>query len=83
MVTASNGYEESWSNKYGSRLQDRLKRAVMGADTNGDGTVVMRELEAFLKTTYSEKIYTVYGTYVYMHPQVYPTNSSFPIFKKR
>ena len=81
VVTASNGFENSWGDPSGSCLMERLDRALSRGDYNNDGTIDLRELDSFLQTTYSEVINTIEGP-AWMHPQVYPKNSSFPIFVK-
>lgn len=82
VVTACEAGRKGYGNYQGTILLKRLNSAIESADIDRNGVIVMRELEKYLKTTGSEPLPTISGI-DYMLPQVYPTNSSFEIFRKR
>ena len=84
VITAAHGGESGYYYQDGHTiLLEWMNSGVMGADTNGDNTVTMAEMQTYLTDMgNSTQIATMNG-YEYMHPQVYPDNSSFPLFIKR
>ena len=82
VITACEAGRKGYGNTQGTILLKRLNAAIASADTDENGVVVMRELERYLKATGSEPLPTISGT-DYMVPQVYPSNSSFEIFRKK
>lgn len=84
VVAAAKAGTLGWSNNVnGSYLMQWINAGVMGADSDGDGKVVLRELQSYLTRRGNGTSFNYYGQIVHMLPQVYPTNSSFPIFQRR
>ncbi|MBR5342839.1 MAG: immunoglobulin domain-containing protein [Oscillospiraceae bacterium] len=94
VMTAAAHLEESWGREYAERTPDGfnyfplyMKQGATGskpADSNGDGTITLKELYNYVYPLcydagpfFSE----YYQAYVYQHVQVYPTNSSYELFK--
>ena len=94
VMTAAAHLEESWGREYAERTPDGfnyfplyMKQGATGskpADSNGDGTITLKELYNYVYPLcydagpfFSE----YYQAYVYQHVQVYPENSSYALFK--
>ena len=49
----------------------------------GDNTITLAEMATYLKNRGNREALNTTDGIKYMHPQVYPSNSSFPLFMER
>lgn len=82
IATARGGEFGYYNNTQGAVLLRWMKDAVLETNKGGDDTITLAEMETYLTNRGNrEGLNTVDGT-AYMHPQVYPSGSSFPLFKE-
>jgi len=79
VIATALGGESGWyNNRDGSMLMRWMSPGVMGADTDTDGTVTLDEMADYL--TWKGDTTLINGK-ERMYPQVYPDDSSFPLFQ--
>jgi len=81
VITASRGGSDSYFNEeLGSRLLIWMEEGISRGDADGNRIVTLAEMAAWLEQTGNDTPIETPKETVYMHPQVYPENSSFPLF---
>ena len=81
VITGASGTQSSWTNtERGSYLLQWMDSGVMDADTDGNGTVTLREMGLYLQEQGQNKAFFEYGQTVHMIPQFYPESGRYPLF---
>ena len=84
VITAARGGESGYYYQDGyTILLEWMNDGVMGADANRDGTVTLGEMQTHLTQLGNTVPVSTMNGAEYMHPQVYPNNSTFTLFKER
>lgn len=84
VITAARGGENGYYYQDGHTiLLEWMNSGVMGADTDSNGTVTLGEMGIYLEDLGNRTQISTADGYDYMHPQIYPDNSTFALFKRR
>ena len=84
VITAARGGENGYYYQDGHTiLLEWMNQGVMEADADKNNTVTLGEMEKHLTRLGNTTPISTMDGYDYMHPQTYPDNSSFALFKKR
>lgn len=83
IATTRGGENGYYNNSKGSVLLRWMKDGVLETNKGGDNTITLAEMATYLKNRGNREALNTTDGIKYMHPQVYPSNSSFPLFVER
>ena len=83
IATTRGGENGYYNNSKGSVLLRWMKDGVLETNKGGDNTITLAEMATYLKNRGNREALNTTDGIKYMHPQVYPSNSSFPLFMER